>query len=380
MLRALLFIARWIGLAHDRWRSRVARRRPLAAEVDALHEKIEQLRAENNLLRARLFRIDSRRRPHFAPWQRLEILWHQARYGLSIEATAQAFVVSLQTIINWRREVARGIARLVQTRPPLNRLPDLVGEIARHLKREWPRWGTRRISGILARLGLKASRTSVQRILRRGPPRRRAVVIPTPKRGQLVARRPGHIWLVDFTRLRSIFRSVVVGAVIDMFSRKVLAIRVWPTEPDAAFAVRLIRQAVETHGKPMWIITDQGSQFTSRRFGGYLRCRKIRRRLGAVGRPNSIATVERFWRSMKGEFARGLMLFRPIRAIERQLGLYAGWFNRERPHEGLGGRTPDDVHCGRKQKRPRMIDQARLEVRLLGGDRRLPILRLRRVA
>ncbi|MBI4566237.1 MAG: hypothetical protein HY716_16250 [Planctomycetes bacterium] len=36
MLKALLFIARWIGLAHDRWRARVCRRRPLAAEIEAL--------------------------------------------------------------------------------------------------------------------------------------------------------------------------------------------------------------------------------------------------------------------------------------------------------------------------------------------------------
>jgi hypothetical protein len=178
MIPTLFLIARWIGLAHDRWREQVARRRPLAAEVDALREKNEKLRAENDLLRARLLRLDSRRRPHFTPWQRVEVLWHQARYGLSIEATARAFIVSIQTLVNWRREVARRVARLVQARPPLNRLSDLVEEIARRLKREWPTWGSRRIASILARLGIKASRTSVQRVLRRGP-RRPAIAAGT---------------------------------------------------------------------------------------------------------------------------------------------------------------------------------------------------------
>jgi len=62
MIQALLLIARWIGLAHDSWRSRVAHRRPLAAEVDVLLERLERLRAENEILRARLLRMDPRRR------------------------------------------------------------------------------------------------------------------------------------------------------------------------------------------------------------------------------------------------------------------------------------------------------------------------------
>ncbi|MBI4563811.1 MAG: hypothetical protein HY716_03840 [Planctomycetes bacterium] len=141
MIPSLLLITRWIGLAHDRWRARVCRRRPLGAEVDALREQVEKLRAEIDLLRARMLEVDSRRRPHYAPWQRLAILVHQARYGLSVESTARAFVVSMQTILNWTREVEKGITRLVQARPPVNRLPDLVRFLAHYLKREWHRGG-----------------------------------------------------------------------------------------------------------------------------------------------------------------------------------------------------------------------------------------------
>ena len=75
MLRALLLITRWIGLAHDRWKVQIARRRPLAAEVDFLHERMEKLRAENDLLRARLKRLPARRRPRYRPVERLDILW-----------------------------------------------------------------------------------------------------------------------------------------------------------------------------------------------------------------------------------------------------------------------------------------------------------------
>lgn len=84
-----------------------ARRSP-AAELDALRERIARLEAENALLRARLERLHPRRRPRYRPWERLAILWHRGRYGLSISATARAFVVSVQTIVDRRAEVAKG--------------------------------------------------------------------------------------------------------------------------------------------------------------------------------------------------------------------------------------------------------------------------------
>src|SRR5438093_1436273 len=73
-------------------------------------------------------------------------------------------------------------------------------EIAHRLKGEWPRWGTRRIAGILARLGLRASRTTIQRMLRRPyrPARWRRAA--RRRRGTtVVAGHPGHTWLLDFT-------------------------------------------------------------------------------------------------------------------------------------------------------------------------------------
>ncbi|HEX5135708.1 MAG TPA: DDE-type integrase/transposase/recombinase, partial [Planctomycetota bacterium] len=320
MLRALLLVAREIALGHDRWLSQLVRRRPLVAEIAALREAVERQRAQIELLRARLLRPDPRRRPRYRAWERLAILWHRARYGLSVSATARAFVLAAQTIINWNRDVGSGRANLVQAKSPVNKVPDLVREIAHRLKGEWPRWGSRRIAGILARLGMKASRSTVQRALRERPPRPAAGARVLPRRAdELLAKRPNHIWLVDFTRVGGIFRSVFVGAVVDAFSRKVLALRVCALEPTAAFAVRLLREAVRGHGAPCHLISDQGPQLTSAVFSRALSRRGIRRRFGAIGRTGSVALIERFWRSMKEEYARGLFLYRPLRSIERDL-------------------------------------------------------------
>jgi len=369
MIRALLLVAREIALAHDRWLASLGQRRPLAAEIAALRETVGRQRAQIEVLRARLRRLHPRRRPRYRAWERLAILWHRSRYGLSVSATARAFVLSVQTIVNWNRDVESGSANLVRAKSPVNKLPDLVREIAHRLKGEWPRWGTRRIAGILARLGMKASRSTVQRALRERPSRPAAGVRVLPRRvGELLAKRPNHIWLVDFTRVGGTFRSVFVGAVVDAFSRKVLALRACAVEPTAAFAVRLLREAVRGHGVPRHLVSDQGPQLTSAVFSRALSRRGIRRRFGAIGRAGSVALIERFWRSMKDEYARGLFLYRPLRSIERDLLRFVSWFNGERPHQALRQRTPDEVHADRPRRPRRALTRGVLAVRFIGGD------------
>ena len=354
----------------------------MLVELAVLHERLDRSRAENDLLRARLRRVPPRRRPHYLRSERLQILWHAQRYGLSVVATARTFVVSVATVLSWRNDVATEADHLVRAKSPINKLPDLDAEIARRLKCEWPRWGTRRIAGVLARLGLKVSRTSVQAFLRRPYRPAKAARAARPVRRPLIAKRPGHLWFIDFTRVGGLFRSFVVGAVIDGFSRKVLALRVTAHEPSAAFAVRLLREAVAENGSaPKWMVSDHGRQLTSPSFRRALRARGIRPRLGAIGKTGSLALIERFWKSFKVEHARGLFLYRPLRAIEQRMRSYAfGWFNVHRPHQGLDQRTPDEVHFGRSTRATSVPLRAVLAVRHVDGDRELPVLSLRRAA
>jgi putative transposase len=380
MVRALLLIARWIAVAHARWCATTATRRPLAVELAVLKERLERAHAENDLLRARLRRIEPRRRPHYRPWERLNILWHQARYRLSLDATARAFLVSVQSLLNWAKDAAKNDCHLVDGRTPIKRPTDLVAALVLRLKREWPRWGTRRVAGVLVRIGIAASRSTVQRILRRPGKPAPAQAQVRGTRGPLLAKRPQHIWFLDFTRVGGLLRSVRVGAVVDAYSRKVLAIGVAPKEPSAASAVALLREAIRRYGPPTWVVTDHGKQFTAAAFIRALRLHGIRRRYGAVGRKGSISIIERFWRSLKSEHAHGLILFRPLAAIRARLRAYVAWFNAHRPHQGLGGRTPDEAFTGRARTPKSVPLRAVLEVEHLDGNRDLPMLRLRRAA
>lgn len=379
MHEALILIARAIALAHDHWRSTVGRRRPLSGRIAVLEERVQQLEMENALLRSRFLRIPGLRRPHYRRHERQEILWHAARYRLSIAATAHAFCVTPQTILNWRAVMRRKDAHLL---PPLRGLPDLVHELVHRLKAEWPRWGTRRIAGQLARLGVKASRSSVQRILRRGP--RRPIEpegIVTGSRGRvLLAKHPDHIWMIDFTRIGGLVRPLWIGAVLDAFSRQVLAVGAVRGSPSGAFATRLLRRAMRPGHLPRWLVTDKDPVLRGGLVQRLLTRHGILRRYGAVGRKSSISLIERFWRSAKQEYVRHLFLYRSVKAIDAKLRRYQTWFNSERPHQGIGQRTPDDVYFDRPAQAPRSTTDSKLHVRFLDGDRRLPILRLHRAA
>ena len=90
--------------------------------------------------------------------------------------------------------------------------------------------------------------------------------------------------------------------------------------------------------------------------------------------------IERTWRSLKQEYVRQLFLYRSIRALETKLKTWQRWHNGHRPHQGLGQRTPDDVHRRHRPRKMRSVTAGVLSVRFLDGDHRLPILRLANAA
>jgi transposase InsO family protein len=381
-VRALLLVARWWGLGLATARRAAGAR---DAELDAWRERALRAESESELLRARLRRMEPKARSRYTPWQRLAILWHGARHGLSARALARIFVVAPGTIARWLEGVRDGARRLVRGREPVNKLAGLIREVVARIKMECPSFGSRKIAGCLARLGLAGSRASVQRILRRPPPRpARLGRAPKPARRPrgLRPRRPGHMYFIDFTRVRALgLFGLVIGAVVDAFSRKVLAISAWRSEPSARDARELLARAIEAGGKPRHLVSDRGVQFTARVFTGYLSRRGIRHRYGAVARSQSVAIVDRFFGSLKSELAGPMMVFKPLARVRSELCSFARWFNTERGHWSLASRTPAEVFAGRAPgKRTNPKDGARfiLAVERLGGLRSPPVFRLRR--
>ncbi|MBI2931803.1 MAG: transposase [Planctomycetes bacterium] len=111
--------------------------------------------------------------------------------------------------------------------------------------------------------------------------------------------------------------------------------------------------------RPDGSVTDHERQFTARRFDAYLARRKIRRRFGAVGRPQAFARVDRFFRSMRSEFADAFFALTPLATIRRELARYTAWFNARRVHLGLGGRTPSAVYARRPPRTLHRFERGR---------------------
>jgi putative transposase len=86
----------------------------------------------------------------------------------------------------------------------------------------------------------------------------------------LVVSRPNQAWAMDITYIPMARGFVYLAAVVDWFSRRVLAWRVSITM-DASFCIEALEEALSRNEKPEIFNTDQGSQFTSDAFTGRLK-------------------------------------------------------------------------------------------------------------
>src|SRR5246127_4215136 len=79
--------------------------------------------------------------------------------------------------------------------------------------------------------------------------------------------RPNQVWCADVTYIPMRRGFLYLVAIMDWFSRKVLAWRLSNTM-DVEFCLEALEEALARFGKPEIFNTDQGSQFTSPRFTG----------------------------------------------------------------------------------------------------------------
>jgi putative transposase len=138
---------------------------------------------------------------------------------------------------------------------------------------------------------------------------------------------------------------VYLAAVVDWFSRRVLAWRVSITLA-VDFCLEALEEALARHGKPAIFNTDQGSQFTSTDFTGLLLKNSIGISMDGRGAWRDNVFVERLWRSVKYEEVY-LRAYETVAEARRLIGQYLNFFNSKRPHSSLAARTPDYAYFAR---------------------------------
>jgi putative transposase len=147
---------------------------------------------------------------------------------------------------------------------------------------------------------------------------------------------------MDITYIPMARGFVYLAAVVDWFSRRVLAWRLSITM-EVDFCLEAVEEALARHGRPEIFNTDQGSQFTRAAFTGLLLKNAIAISMDGRGSWRDNVFVERVWRSVKYEEVY-LRAYGSVGEARLSLGRYLDFYNRKRPHSSLDARTPDSAY------------------------------------
>ena len=197
--------------------------------------------------------------------------------------------------------------------------------------------GRRHVGTLMRRMGIEALYRKPN-TSRRHPGH---LVYPYLLRG-LKIDRPNQVWAMDITYIPMAKGFVFLAAVMDWFSRKVLAWRLSITM-DSRFCVDAVEEALARHGRPEIFNTDQGSQFTSEPFTSLLKDNGIRISMDGRGSWKDNVFVERLWKSVKYEEVY-LKAYETVSEARRSIGEYLEFYNERRPHSSLDRMTPDQFY------------------------------------
>jgi putative transposase len=155
--------------------------------------------------------------------------------------------------------------------------------------------------------------------------------------------RPNQVWSTDITYIRLRGGFVYLAAVIDGYSRYVLA---WELSIslEADFCVTVLQRALALQ-HPEIFNPDQGVQFTSAQFQAPLLAAQVRVSMDGCGRAFDNLFVERLWRSVKYEEVY-LKDYRDVPEARQGLSHYFPFYNDERIHQALDYRPPREVYFG----------------------------------
>lgn len=221
-----------------------------------------------------------------------------------------------------------------------------------------PYYGSRRMAVWLKQQGERVNRKRVQRLMR---VMGLEAVYPKPKltlagKGHRIypyllrdvrMERPDQVWSSDITYVPLATGFMYLAAVIDWYSRYVLAWRLSNTL-DGSFCLEMLDEAL-CQGRPEIFNTDQGVQFTAQAWTGRLESAGVAVSMDGRGRCLDNVFVERLWRTVKYEdvYLKG---YETVPELERGLREYFPFYNEERPHQALDYQSPRQVyHAGSRR-------------------------------
>ena len=199
------------------------------------------------------------------------------------------------------------------------------------LRREGHPVNTKRIRRLMALMGLQAvyCRPNTSK------PHPEYRVYPYLLKGLSITG-PNQVWAADITYIRLRQRHAYLVAIMDWYSRYILAWQLSPTM-EVGFCLQALEEAL-SQGKPCIFNSDQGSQFTSEAFTHRLEAAGITISMDGRGSYHDNIFTERLWRSVKYEEVY-LREYGDFEHAASSIGAYMQRYNRWRPHQALGYQT-----------------------------------------
>jgi len=156
--------------------------------------------------------------------------------------------------------------------------------------------------------------------------------------------RPDQVWCTDITYVPIAHGFLYLTAIMDWYSRRILAWRL-SNSFDRAFCLDALHEAVEMTGTtPEILNTDQGCQYTSHDWLGVVSDYGIEPSMDGKRRWIDNVMIERFWRTIKYDDIY-LHAYENGRDAEQGIGRFVRYYNMRRPHQSLADKTPDAVYA-----------------------------------
>ena len=160
----------------------------------------------------------------------------------------------------------------------------------------------------------------------------------------LTITQPNQVWATDITYLAIQNRFMYFIAIIDLYSRFIVAYEL-SANLETGFCVETLKAALNV-AIPIIFNTDQGAQFTSLDFIQVLKQHNVQISMDHKGRCFDNIFVERLWRTLKQE---AIYYYRPetVKELEQCLKSFVDWYNYQRLHQSLNYQTPAAVYGGK---------------------------------
>jgi len=306
----------------------------LSAAMDLTRSKGELI-LENMLLRQQLIVLKRQVKRPALTWRDRTLF---VLLASRLRTWTQALViVQPETVLRWHRELFRWVWRRKSRpkrrrgKPPLS--DDLVGLI-KQMAEENRSWGAERIRGELLKLGVRASKSTIQKYIHE------VRKLGTPKQtwATFLRNHAREIWACDFLQTYDLFfRTLFVFVIIELSSRRLVYFGV-TRNPTDAWVAQQLREATPFAQGPSYLIRDNDSKY-GKAFSRVAAGTGIEVLPTPYGAPKANAVCERFLGSVRRECLDHFLILSE-RHLCRVTKEYQDYFNHARPHQGLGQRIP----------------------------------------